>query len=62
LRTKILKLEDHDEEREIEFEIEFLKNLTVQERFKMLEERRKFFQKQLSKYEHRKSFEIIKRV
>jgi len=57
----ILKLKEHDEEREIEFELEFQKQLTIQQRFQMLEERKKYIIKQLEKYGHRKSFEIVKR-
>jgi len=57
----ILKLKHHDEDRELEFELEYQKTLTVQQRFEMLEERRRFFQQQLLRYEYRKPFEIIKR-
>ena len=57
----ILKLKEHDEEREIEFELEFQKQLTIQQRFEMLEERKKYIIKQLEKYGHRKPFEIVKR-
>ena len=57
----VLKLEKHDEEREIVFELAYQKSLTLQQRLDMLEERRVFFQQQLLKYGHRKSFEILKR-
>ena len=57
----ILILEKDDEEREIEFELEYQNSLTTQQRINMLEEKRKFIQQQLSRYGHRKPFEIIKR-
>ncbi len=57
----VLKLEKHNEKREITFELAYQKTLTVQQRLDMLEERRKFFQQQLLKYGHRKPSEIVKR-
>ena len=57
----VLKLEQDDEIREIEFELQYHKSLTVQQRIAMLEERRKIIQQQLEAYGHRKPFEIIKR-
>jgi hypothetical protein len=57
----ILKLAQPDEEREIDFTIESQQKLTVQQRFSMLEERKKAFLEQLIRYGHRKPFEIIKR-
>ena len=57
----VLKLENHDEEREIEFELAYQKTLTVQQRIDMLEERRKFFQQQILKYGYRRPTEVVKR-
>jgi hypothetical protein len=57
----MLILDKNDEKREIEFELEFQRTLTLQERISMLEERRRFIQQQMSKYGNRRSFEIIKR-
>jgi hypothetical protein len=57
----ILKLTAHNEKLEMEFELESLKKMTVQQRFVMLEERKKIFLEQLIRFGHRKSFEIIKR-
>jgi hypothetical protein len=39
--TPILKLDDHDEEREIEFELSWLLSLTLQERFQLMFKKRK---------------------
>ena len=57
----ILVVDKDDEEREIEFELEYQQSLTTQQRIVLLEEKRKFIQQQLSRYGHRKPFEIIKR-
>jgi len=58
----ILKLSDSDEDREIDFTLESQGKMTIQQRFSMLEERKKAFLEQLIRYGHRKSFEIIKRT
>ena len=36
-RTMLLKLAEHDEERELEFELDFQATLTVRERFRHME-------------------------
>lgn len=59
--TRILKLNEHDENREIEFELGFLKSLTIQQRFEMLEEKNLFIKSFLYKDENRKTTTIIKR-
>ena len=59
--TRILKLNEHDENREIEFELGFLKSLTIQQRFEMLEEKNLFIKSFLYKDENRKATTIIKR-
>ena len=46
----ILVLDKDDEEREIEFELEYQQSLTTQQRIALLEEKRKFIQQQLSRY------------
>ena len=58
----ILKLDEHNEKLEMEFEIECLSKMSVQQRFAMLEERKKIFLEQMIRYGHRKPFEIIKRT
>lgn len=60
-KTRILKLADHDENRESEFELEFLKSLTIQQRFEMLEEKNSFIKYFLYKDDDRKTTTIIKR-
>ena len=58
----ILKLEQPDEMKEIRFELDYHQSLTLQDRFRMLEERKKAFLEELIRHGHRKSFEIVKRA
>lgn len=58
----LLKLDQHDEQKEIEFELAFQQSLTLDERIAMLEERKTRFLKQLIGHGHRKPVEIIKRT
>ena len=61
-KTSILKLEKHDEKREIEFELEFLKSLTIQQRFEMFEERNLFLKSLLYKNDDREITTITQRT
>ena len=57
----ILKLEEHDEERERDFDLEYLRSLSVQERFRMVLEVSTHMAQQLLDCGYRKPFEILKR-
>ena len=62
----ILKLDKHDEKKEIEFELDYLTSLTTQQRFEMMFQKRKEILDILSsatgkRNERRKTTEIIKR-
>jgi len=57
----ILKLDKHDEEKEIEFELDYLTSLTTGERFEMMFQKRKEILGLLKRDERRKTTEIIKR-
>ena len=62
----ILKLDKHDEEKEIEFELDYLTSLTTGERFQMMFQKREEMLSLLSsttskRNERRKTTEIIKR-
>ncbi len=57
----ILKLADHDEEREWIFELDYLLSLTTKQRFEMMIERSNEIKRQLIRYGHREPVEIIKR-
>jgi hypothetical protein len=58
----VLKLEKDDENREIEFELRYLKSLTTRERFLLMQKKSEEMKKMLRKRGHRKSAEIVKRV
>ena len=58
----ILKLDHDDEEQELEFELRFLLSLTVEQRYRMMEEASRSLIAQLDQHGQRKSFEIIKRT
>lgn len=57
----ILKLKNHDENKEIQFEIEQLKKMTVEERFRMMFEKSKIIQDLLNKHGHSEPVKIVKR-
>jgi len=61
VRKKILLLKEDNEEKELEFELEFQRSLSVEERYRMLIERMKLINQILIQYGHRKPFEIVKR-
>jgi hypothetical protein len=60
--AKILKLNHHNAKKEIEFELEYLRSLSVRERFVMMFKKTKEVIDLLEKSGHRKTFEIIKRT
>jgi len=57
----ILKLDTHDEERELEFEIDYLLSLSFAERFEMMISRSNEIKESLIRNGHRKPAEIVKR-
>jgi len=62
----VLKLDKHDEEKEIEFELDYLTSLTTAERFQMMfKKTQEMFSllnsATVNRNEHRKTTEIIKR-
>ncbi len=57
----ILKLSEHDEKRELEFELEYLRSLTFEERLTLMRQKSRETLKQMVDLGHRKPFEIIKR-
>jgi len=61
-KNTILKLIDSDEEKEIQFELDYLFSLTVQERFWLMMNRNRELLNILEKNGHRRSSEIIKRT
>ena len=57
----ILKLSEDNESKELEFELEYLRSLSFEERMTMIREKSKETLKQLVELGYRKPFEIVKR-
>jgi hypothetical protein len=62
MKKSILKLSETDEEKEIQFELDYLSSLTVLERFQLMMNRNQELIDILEKNGHRRSPEIIKRT
>ena len=60
--AQVLKLRKHNEEKEIEFELRYLKSLSVNERFKLMLKKTKEIVTLLNKSGHRRPFKVIKRT
>jgi hypothetical protein len=60
-KPSILKLSHHDEEKELEFELAYLRSLTFEERLNMVRQKSRDMLKQMVELGYRKPFEIIKR-
>jgi hypothetical protein len=59
--SSILKLAGHDEERELEFELAYLRSLTFKERLTMMRRKSKEMLQQMVNLGYRRPFEIVKR-
>ena len=57
----ILKLDKYDEDKEIEFELDYLTSLTTSQRFQMMFIKTKEMLRLLKKDGHRTTTEVIKR-
>jgi hypothetical protein len=57
----VLKLDSHDEEKEIEFELDYLLSLTTKQRFKMMHTKTQEIRDLLKDNGYRKAPQIIKR-
>ena len=60
--TRVLKLAEHDEEKEIAFELDYLASLTVEERIRLLELKRQEIRTLLEMHGHGRAPEVIKRA
>ena len=58
----ILKLSQADEEKELEFELNYLASLTFEERLKMMRQKSTEMLRQMVDHGHRRPFEIVKRT
>jgi hypothetical protein len=59
--SSILKLENDDQDRELEFEVAYQLSLTVEQRFRMMFQKSREIAEIFVRNGHRKPFEIIKR-
>ena len=57
----ILKLSGTDEERELEFELDYLASLTFEDRLNMMRQKSREMLRQMIEHGHRKPLEVIKR-
>jgi len=62
MKARVLKLKDHDEGREIVFELEFLARLTVEERVDLVLERSRMLYEMLARNGHSVTPGIVKRT
>ncbi len=58
----ILKLSQADEEKELEFELNYLASLTFEERLQMMKQKSREMLRQMVEHGHRRPFEILKRT
>jgi hypothetical protein len=58
----ILALAAEDEERELEFELAYLRSLTTQQRFELMFRRSREMAEMLIRYGHREPVAIVKRT
>jgi hypothetical protein len=61
-KQRVLKLTVDDEEKEFEFELDYLSSLTFEERVQMMRKKSREMLKQMIDHGHRRPFEIIKRT
>ena len=59
--SPILKCDKDDEERELDFELDYQLSLTAEERFRMMFQKSKELKEALIRYGHRRAYQIIKR-
>ncbi len=59
--SPILKIDKDNEERELDFELDYQLSLDVEQRFRMMFQKSKEMAEMLTKNGYRKPFEIIKR-
>lgn len=58
----VLKLKQHDRYKELTFELEYLRSLTIQQRFRMCFQKSKEMKELLKRSGRRKTTEVIKRT
>jgi hypothetical protein len=58
----VLKLEKDDEQREMDFELEYLNSLTTRQRFQMMAQKSREMVLLLKQHGHRKASQVVKRT
>jgi hypothetical protein len=59
--SPVLKLQDHDEDRELEFELAYQRSLTTQQRFELMFRKSREMKEMLLKHGYREPSKVIKR-
>jgi hypothetical protein len=59
--SPVLKLHDHDEDRELEFELAYQRSLTTQQRFELMFRKSREMKEMLLKHGYGKPAEVVKR-
>ncbi len=59
--VRVLALDEHDEDRELEFELDFLETLTTQQRFELMFRKSREIAERLERHGHRSPFEVVER-
>jgi hypothetical protein len=57
----VLKLDKHNEKKEIEFELDYLTSLTTRQRFELMFRKSREMRRLLKRNERKKTTEVIKR-
>jgi hypothetical protein len=60
--SPVLRLSEHDEKKELLFELKYQLSLSTRQRFEMMFKRTEELRKLLGKHERRKTFQVIKRT
>jgi hypothetical protein len=60
-KPMILKLSADDQDKELEFELDYLSSLTFEERLKLMRDKSQEMLRQMVELGYRKPFEIVKR-
>lgn len=59
--SPVLKLQEHDEDKELEFELAFQRELTTQQRFELMFRKSREMKEMLLRHGYREPAEIVKR-
>jgi hypothetical protein len=60
--SPVLKLQEHDEDQELEFELAYQRGLTTQQRFELMFRRSREMKEMLLRHGYREPLEVVKRT